>query len=200
MHWQRPKVSVTFATTLSFRSFLCFSCVSCGQFNFPPAHEKSHRVRLGGFHLFSVGPQQLLCSDRLDHLVQTAFGARSGVIVQQILRSGLVDSLLCDPHFGHRQFAVASLDGITDAAKLTTQLATLGAVADPQFFVLTKSFFRARSIRHVWQAARAASKDRYWWFERRSLTPRSMPIHRPAVQSRWKKRKMNLEWQTEPSI
>lgn len=86
---------------------------------------------------------------RLDQLAQPALGPGSGVLVNQLLAGGLIDSLGGNAKFGLGLVGISRRNRLAYASDLRPNPALQGAVVESTLGILTKSFFGAGSVGHV---------------------------------------------------
>ena len=91
---------------------------------------------------------QLRGADRFDEFVQPTLGSRSRILVDQVLRRGLIQSLHRDSEFRLSFFAITSRNSFSNSAELASHSAAKASVVCPAFEILTQSFLCAFGVWH----------------------------------------------------
>jgi len=132
--------------------------------------------------LFYTGLRSRWLGRFLDQEAQTAFGSRSCIAMNHILRSRLVQFFGRDAELSRCDFQISRCHGKPDFLHLGSQRAAETFVADSEFFVLAKAFFSCGCIWHgSIEIATLAEMDGLGIPKK--FEPQSMASQSPTVQS-----------------
>jgi len=80
--------------------------------------------------------------EAVDSSSQSRLGTGSGVAVDDVTRTGLIEPLARQTVFGFSQFDIASLNGFADFAALRSDRSLYGTIVGTTFLILSQTLFR----------------------------------------------------------